>query len=288
MFSIKLLVLSDVHGAKWKLDDLIFQTNPDVIVIPGDLPSSIDFPVLVMTYGRGGNRTNYVRNIYRRFIERLTYKQIRTSKRLLTQIASYNIPVMLIHGNTETQETRDWLSLFSHRYPNIFWISDTSAIIDNTQFIGHGWVAVPNEYNRELTPGEISEDIARLILLDTIGRSDHHADRTILISHAPPLNTSIDYLPHKRIHVGSKPVREMLDSKLADIVISGHLHEARGIHHSKKGWWGINAGAVVEDVACTIDLEDNSVVWYKNVINKIGIPYLLYSRRVKYGYDQQK
>jgi Icc-related predicted phosphoesterase len=284
---VKILVLADAHGARWKVHDLIKNTAPDIIVIPGDLPSSIDFPVLILSFVRGGRRGEYIKQIYQRYSERLTFRQIRTAKRLLLSLEKYDIPVLLIHGNTETKETRDWLRLFCFRYSNFHWLSDRSFSIDDTQFIGHGWVAIDFDHARELSAGEIPERSAKSIILNTIGNSRRNVDRSVLIAHAPPFGTPLDYLPHKRIHAGSRVVRDILDSGLAQSVISGHLHESRGTYQSKKNWWGINAGAIIDNVACTLDLNKKKVIWYTNVVNQFGISPLVYRNRNKYQYDKR-
>jgi Icc-related predicted phosphoesterase len=282
---LKILVLSDAHGGRWHAPSLIDLVEPDMIVIPGDLPGSIDFPVLVFSYMTRGRRRNYIRNSYFRFHERLTYRQIRTGKRLLDSIVDFGIPILLIHGNTETKETRIWMKLYCDRYPNIYWISDTSIVLDDIQFMGHGWVGVPLDYKRMKTPGEIYENESEKILRKQINKLDFNVDQTVLVSHAPPYGTSLDYLPHKKTHAGSKPVRKAMNSRKINVNISGHLHEAHGMYIGKN-WWGVNAGAVIEDVACTVDLETMQVYWYKNVINKIGVSPFIYARRTGIRYDK--
>ncbi|MHA2276523.1 MAG: metallophosphoesterase family protein, partial [Candidatus Kariarchaeaceae archaeon] len=247
--------------------------------------SSIDIPVLIYSLAKGRNRHYYTKQVYERFAERLTYRQIRTGKRLMLSLVKFNIPVLLTHGNTETRETREWLRLFCYRYPNFHWISDRSIMIDDTQFIGHGWVAVRDSYDRYRSPGEISQRESKSILLNTIGNSRRGVYRNILISHSPPFLTPLDYLSHKKIHAGSLPVREILDSGIVEGVICGHLHEAKGVHRSRN-WWGINAGSVIEDEACTVDLETMQVIWYKKVVNRFGISPLIYSNRNQYEYDK--
>lgn len=280
---MKVLVLSDVHGGRWKAVELIEQVEPDVIAIPGDLPSSIDVPVLALSYAKG-RRSSYISNAYERFIERLTFRQIRTAKRLLVDLTSLDIPVLLIHGNTETSETRTWMRLFCSRYPNFHWIADRSVKIDGVQFFGHGWVGVEDDYDRARTPGEIPAIESEKILKRQIKKLSYDVDKTVLISHAPPYGTNLDFLPHKGIHAGSKPVRKAMNSRKVDINISGHLHEAYGSYWSKK-WWGINAGSVIEDIACTADLETGEITWFRHVVNKIGISSFLYRRRNQAGYD---
>jgi Icc-related predicted phosphoesterase len=70
------------------------------------------------------------------------------------------------------------------------------------------------------TPFELSEDemggiISRLM--------EKISGRTILLSHAPPRDT-LDFTANG--NVGSKSIREILDC--LDLVICGHIHEARG------------------------------------------------------------
>lgn len=281
---MKLLVLADAHGGRWHAKSLIDLVEPDLIVIPGDLPGSIDFPVLVLSYIKG-RRREYVKNSYNRFHERLTFRQIRTAKRLLDDIVDTNIPILLIHGNTETRETRTWMKLYCDRYRHLHWISDKSIIIDDMQFLGHGWVGVSANYERMRTSGEINENESEKILKNQINKLNYDVDQTVLISHAPPFGTSLDYLPHKKLHAGSKPIRKAMNSRKINVNISGHLHEAQGLYIAKK-WWGINAGAIIEDTACTVDLQTKEVFWYKNVVNKIGLSPFIYSRRTKVKYDK--
>ncbi len=278
-------MLSDTHGGRWYVKDLLKLVEPDLIVIPGDLPGSIDFPVLILSYLSKGRRRTYVKNSYFRFQERLTYRQIRTAKRLLIDLVDSGIPTLLIHGNTETPETRTWMKLFCDRYRDIHWISDTSIVIDDMQFMGHGWVGVDENYKRMKTPGEIYEKESAKILRAQIQNLAFDVDQTVLVSHAPPYGTSLDYLPHKKIHAGSKSIRKAMNSRKLNVNISGHLHESQGLFIGKS-WWGVNAGAVIEDTACTVDLNSKEVYWYKNIINKLGLSHFIYRRRNQIKYDK--
>lgn len=50
----------------------------------------------------------------------------------------------------------------------------------------------------------------------------------ILVSHSPPANTKLDKTSLGQ-HVGSKTLRNFIEKFQADLVICGHIHEARGI-----------------------------------------------------------
>ena len=77
------------------------------------------------------------------------------------------------------------------------------------------------------TPYEISEQeiAARVRSGWNAVRSARH---TILVSHTPPFNTTLDVLNTGR-HVGSSAVRSFIESERPTLVICGHIHEARGI-----------------------------------------------------------
>lgn len=268
---------------------MVNRTNPDLIIVPGDIPTSIDFPILLYSYIKGRSRREYIKQIYQRFDRRLSYRQIRTSKRILVELAHIGIPVLLIHGNTETNQTITWLELFTHRYPNLHWIANNAKQIGDKLFIGHGYIGVPSYYSRERSPGEIDMDEDYRKLRFTIHKAKveyPEAEEFILVSHAPPYNTKIDYLPHKKYHAGSLNVKRVLDEGEINVVISGHLHEAHGVHRNKN-WWALNAGSVVEDLACTVNLDSGEVWWYRNLVNKITLEGLLYGSRNSLNYDRK-
>ena len=51
--------------------------------------------------------------------------------------------------------------------------------------------------------------------------------KVIVVPHAPPFGTRVDIL-HSGIHVGSSGVREVIEDLSPDLVLCGHIHEARG------------------------------------------------------------
>lgn len=266
---------------------MVILTNPDIIILPGDIPTSLDLPVLIYSYIKG-RREEYVKQLYQRFAERLAYKQIKSVKKILLKLVKFKKPILLIHGNTELEVTRNWMELFAHRFPNLHWISDKSIKINNKVFVGHGFIGVPHEYQRGKSPGEIDtdEDFRKLNFAVNRAKIEHpDVEDVILISHAPPYNTKIDYLPHKKYHAGSINVRMLLDKGEISKIICGHLHESYGIQKTEK-WWILNAGSVIEDVTCTVDLDTGHVLWYKGISNRITFSSLLYRRRNSLKYDK--
>lgn len=69
----------------------------------------------------------------------------------------------------------------------------------------------------------------------------------VLVTHTPPHNTSLDIIWNGS-HIGSKVIREYIETYQPNLVVSGHIHEARGIDYigatiivnpgpSKKGYY---------------------------------------------------
>lgn len=76
------------------------------------------------------------------------------------------------------------------------------------------------------TPYEIEEVVIAEKLAE--GYKDvHKAKIKILVSHAPPYGTKVDIV-HSGFHVGSSAVRDFIENENVDVVICGHIHEARG------------------------------------------------------------
>lgn len=77
------------------------------------------------------------------------------------------------------------------------------------------------------------------------------SEKTIVVSHHPPSNTKVDMLFTGQ-HVGSEFVRELVEEKQPDLLICGHIHEARGTDKIKNTTI-VNPGAVCDGYAALID-----------------------------------
>jgi putative phosphoesterase len=75
----------------------------------------------------------------------------------------------------------------------------------------------PQEYN-EQTIERMIEDYTK-----TIG-----VRYNVFVSHAPPQKTKVDRTFFGK-HVGSSMIRKLIETQQPDLVICGHIHEARGV-----------------------------------------------------------
>ena len=101
-------------------------------------------------------------------------------------------------------------------------INGRGIVIDGIGFFGVSAAPV----SRLHTPYEITEEqIAETI---AAGYKDVvKCKRKIFVPHAPPYGTRVDII-HAGIHVGSTAVRDFIEDYQPDVVLCGHIHEARG------------------------------------------------------------
>jgi Icc-related predicted phosphoesterase len=100
----------------------------------------------------------------------------------------------------------------------------TSRTIGNTLFFGIGGCNkspfhTPLEYTEE--------EIETMLGACPIPSKDN---RTFIVSHSPPHGTTLDKM-FVGFHVGSKALRRFIEERQPDVVLCGHIHEARGSDH---------------------------------------------------------
>lgn len=133
--------------------------------------------------------------------------------------------------------------------------SDATNIHDNTsnmgdiQLVGFGGsnptpFDTPNEYSDEILYEELNK-------YEDVLSSDNF---TILVTHAPPLDTNADKI-QSGAHVGSSGVRKIIEETQPTINVCGHVHESIG--KDKIGNTTIvNPGDASTGHACIINIMD--------------------------------
>jgi len=135
---------------------------------------------------------------------------------ILQNIQLYNSNILAIPGNCDHPDVND---TFVEIGVNLHGIT---KIIDNVAFYGLGGSGKTPFH----TPQERSESEIGSILQSYNKKNDVHYN--VFVSHAPPANTKLDRTL-LRSHVGSQAIREFIDKFQPDVVICGHIHEARGV-----------------------------------------------------------
>ncbi len=139
------------------------------------------------------------------------------TNKALEQLHAFAKPVFAVAGNMDPLCVEDAL------YARGISVNGRGIVVDSVGFFGVS--AAPISPLR--TPNEITEE--EIALLADLGWKDvANATRRVFIPHSPPINTKLDVI-HSGQHVGSTAVREFIERSQPDVVICGHIHEARGI-----------------------------------------------------------
>ncbi len=116
-------------------------------------------------------------------------------------------PLLIIHGNHEKEHTVEDISMRHiipfHRKPHR---------IENYLFIGHGGGGF------SMADRKLEKRLPQL--KDKI----QPGDRVIFVTHAPPYNTELDYLPLFG-NVGCRSITKAIHLLKPQIFLCGHLHE---------------------------------------------------------------
>ena len=97
-------------------------------------------------------------------------------------------------------------------------------------------------------------------LADALRRG--HADiagtaRRVVLAHVPPSNARLDRTVLRQ-HVGSQALREFVDQFEPDLVVCGHVHEARGVERLGTTTV-VNCGPAAQGCYAMAELGDNGV-----------------------------
>ena len=132
-------------------------------------------------------------------------------ERALDLLKMFNVPVLVIPGNCDNPSILQCLD------DNAICIHNSYRIMEGISFLGIGG-SNPTPFNTpfELSEKRIGENVGKLL--------SRLRGKIVLLSHAPPLNTT-DRV--QRGNVGSAALARYLGR--FDLVVCGHIHEARGI-----------------------------------------------------------
>jgi Icc-related predicted phosphoesterase len=181
---MKILAVTDIHGANHRVVEMINLENPDLLIIGGDLT---------------------------------TYGSVDHVRKALDMFKPACRAMLCISGN---MDSRDHDTFYTDAGISIngkgFMFGDVGIF---------GVSAAP--FSPLHTPYEISEDAIASVM--QAGYLEVASARLkILVSHAPPEGTTVDLIRSGK-HVGSKAVRQFIETEQPAAVICGHIHEARGI-----------------------------------------------------------
>lgn len=164
--------------------------------------------------------------------------------------------VHALQGNCDPKNANELLDK-----SNIINIHDNTSNIGDIQVVGFGGsnptpFDTPNEFSDEILYNELSK------YKDVLGSDSY----TILVTHAPPLNTNADKID-SGAHVGSEGIRKIIEETQPTLNVCGHVHESIG--QDKIGdTVVVNPGDAANGHACLLELTDEDIK-NKNVNIKI-------------------
>lgn len=145
------------------------------------------------------------------------FMSIETAKEILEILSEANKPIFYVPGNMDDPKLGEGVKVEKTEC-----IHKKAARFKDLEIIGVGGGLI----GPFKTPFEYTEDDFRKIL-NEISR-EIHSDRTVLVTHNPPYNTSADKLTWGE-HIGSVSIRQFIKEEQPLVNICGHIHEARGI-----------------------------------------------------------
>lgn len=135
--------------------------------------------------------------------------------------------ILIIHGNHEDSSTFVKLSKL---FKNIIFIHKKHFIKNNALFLGYGGggFSIVDKGFEKTAP-----KFKKII-------KNNKDKKIILMTHAPPYKTNVDYLGGN--HCGNKSIRKFIEKNKVDLLICGHLHENFGKEDKIKKTKVINPG----------------------------------------------
>ncbi len=143
------------------------------------------------------------------------------ASKVIDQLAKWNSNIYAVPGNCDRAGVEDMLTA---RNMNLH---ATMKRVRDVMFLGIGGCnKTPFRTPREYSEKDL-RDFSRQFSKSPDIR--HH----VMVSHAPPYKTRLDKV-FFGFHVGSKAIRQFIESFQPDLVVCGHIHEARGFDYVGK------------------------------------------------------
>lgn len=147
----------------------------------------------------------------------LANRDLQVATHILEQLSESGTRVVFVPGNMDDPRLANWRST-----ERIVCLHGRSAVYDTVLFVGLGGaVRSPFEAPFEFDEVEAAEILSQLVRTDS-------SQTLVLVSHCPPKNTRLDLAAGVK-HVGSESVRQFIEERKPSVVITGHIHEARGL-----------------------------------------------------------
>lgn len=139
-----------------------------------------------------------------------------STKEVVKELKKTKKPLLVIHGNHETSQEVIQDKQVTNLHKNLMSIGDYN-------FLGFGGGGFSK---KDLEFEKFTKNIKK--------------ENLVLVTHAPPYNTSLDILPMG--HVGSISIKNFIKNSKPILAICGHLHENEGKSQRSNKTLMINPG----------------------------------------------
>ncbi|MEK6972777.1 MAG: metallophosphoesterase [archaeon] len=153
--------------------------------------------------------------------------------------------VLAIPGNLDLNEIATLLDTRSISLHN------KKIKLNGFNFVGYGGGLLGNVGVILNMEEKVKRDLAKLV-----------DNKTILVTHLPPINSLLDNVNGK--HIGSKAVREIIESKKPFLHLCGHAHESANEEKIKETT-SINVGALKDGTASLVEIDDKKNISCKRL-----------------------
>ncbi|MFZ0829707.1 MAG: metallophosphoesterase [Thermoplasmata archaeon] len=286
MATRSIFYVADLHGSEPVLNKVINSAkfyNVDTIIIGGDITGKLLIPIVDIGGGRYSlelfgvpktieakdleetqkkirgtgsywtlvSRAEYdamaanPAEVKRHFLEKMIEHLEAVYKKAEDRLRANGVKMYVIPGNDDYVEVADFLKARSSDVVINF--EEQIVELGDFQLVGYG-KSNPTPWH---TPRETSDAIVGQELRQLTAKAD--PARTLLVAHAPPVNTTIDKAPKltadmkpvtggghvEMVSVGSAEVRKVIEEFEPVAAFHGHIHESPGVdtvigQHGKK------------------------------------------------------
>ncbi|MFB6147618.1 MAG: metallophosphoesterase [Candidatus Nanohaloarchaea archaeon] len=182
---MRVLLLTDIHGAVDELEMVLDAEEFDAVLCAGDLSDA-------------GAFSDYEENL----------------EQVLEAFDKRRKMTKAVPGNMDQEET-----CVGHLIDYRMNLHKNIASFDTFEAVGFGGGLTPFGTPFEPDEDEIADTVRQLH-----DRMQH--DTRVAVIHQPPRDTTVDITDGD--HVGSQAVRQLVKETEFDLLLTGHIHEARG------------------------------------------------------------
>ncbi len=136
---------------------------------------------------------------------------------VIQKISQLKKPVYILHGNHEMGNV---VKKLCAKYSNLIYAHKKIIKLEDYKIVGHGGGGFYGQ-GKLRKDQEFEEFITK--------NKTKLKGQLILLTHAPPAHTKLDYLDWLEDHVGCPSYKSFIDKYKPVLALSGHIHETFGI-----------------------------------------------------------